>query len=349
MIRRLFLLGTVALSGLLCFAVPAAAAPEGSDPVHLEVRINGTALAGGRFGLDPRRPATISVAVRNDGDAPAEVRTVRMTGTALALTFFAYETSVVLDVAPGTTETREFELDLSDLSSQVTGLIPTTVSVLGPDRRALASSAATADVRGSVVSVYGLFGLGVLVLTLFSWTAGLWALARRRLPPNRWRRAMRFLPAGVGTGLVAVVTLSVLRLVAPAPAAEIPMVLAAAAAAFLLGYVTLPPEEPASDSDQSSESDQPQAAEAGGTAPLAPPGAEPAWAPWGHGSAPAPTAPSPFAPAAPPFPPGAAPAAEEPTTVPAAAESTTVVAAAPGDPDPETTIRLDPPEPGRLP
>jgi hypothetical protein len=64
------------------------------------------------------------------------------------------------------------------------------------------------------------------------------ALARHRLAPNRWRRGVRFLPAGFGTGLVAVISLSVLRLVPPEPAIEIPVVLGAAGIAFLLGYLT---------------------------------------------------------------------------------------------------------------
>ena len=87
-------------------------------------------------------------------------------------------------------------------------------------------------------SVYAVFGLGVLLLTIFSWAGALFALARRRLPLNRWQRAMRFLPAGIGTGLVAVISLSVLKLMAPSPAAEIPFILGSAAAALLLGYLT---------------------------------------------------------------------------------------------------------------
>jgi hypothetical protein len=87
-------------------------------------------------------------------------------------------------------------------------------------------------------SVYGVFGLAVFGLTVLAWAGALFALARRRLPANRWQRAMRFLPAGVGTGLVAVISLSVLRVMAPSPAAEIPFILGAAAGAFVLGYLT---------------------------------------------------------------------------------------------------------------
>lgn len=83
----------------------------------------------------------------------------------------------------------------------------------------------------------------MLVLTGLSWAGALIALARRPASSNRWQRAMRFLPAGIGTGLVAVISLSVLRLVAPSPTAEIPFVVGAAAAAFVLGYLTPHPGE----------------------------------------------------------------------------------------------------------
>jgi hypothetical protein len=49
--------------------------------------------------------------------------------------------------------------------------------------------------------------------------------------------------------LVAVVTLSVLRLVPPAPAIEIPVVLGAAVIGFLLGYLTPNPVSPSASPD----------------------------------------------------------------------------------------------------
>jgi hypothetical protein len=143
-------------------------------------------------------------------------------------------------------------LDLGDLSGQAIGLLPSSVELLDAQRATLGEATTVADVRGSFWSVYGVFGLAMLILTILAWLTALIALARHRLPPNRWRRGLRFLPAGFGTGLVAVVTLSVLRVVPPEPAVEIPVVLGAAAIAFLLGYLTphpVPPPlaEPAAD------------------------------------------------------------------------------------------------------
>lgn len=217
----------------------------------LEADVDGRPVGVGTLVLDPSRTAKVSVTVRNGTDTVQRVKTVRISGSALALTFFAYDTTVPFDVGPRSVETRSFPLDPSDLGSQAIGLLPVEVEVVDVQRDTIASVTTTGDVRGSLWSVYGAFGLGVLVLTALSWAGALLALARRRLPPNRWQRAMRFLPAGIGTGLVAVISLSVLRLVAPSPTAEIPFIVGAAAGALLLGYVTPHPGEqrPGSDVD----------------------------------------------------------------------------------------------------
>ena len=222
--------------------LPSTASAQGGS-VQLEADVDGRPVGAGTLVLDPARTTKVSVTVRNNTDTVQRVKTVRISGTALALTFFAYDTTVPFDVPPKSEETRSFPLEPTDLGSQAIGLLPVTVEVIDTQRETIASVGTTGDIRGSLWSVYGAFGLGVLVLTALSWLGALIALARRRLPPNRWQRAMRFLPAGIGTGLIAVISLSVLRLVAPSPTAEIPFVVGAAAAALLLGYVTPHPGE----------------------------------------------------------------------------------------------------------
>lgn len=224
-----------------------ASAQDGS--VLLEADVDGRPVGVGTLVLDPADTARVSITVRNNTNTVQRVKTVRISGTALALTFFTYDTTVPFDVPPKSSETRSFPLEPTDLGSQALGLLPVSVEVIDVQRDTIASVETTGDIKGSLWSVYGAFGLGVLVLTALSWAGALVALARRRLPHNRWQRAMRFLPAGIGTGLVAVISLSVLRLVAPSPTAEIPFIVGAAAAALLLGYVTphpgeqLPPSE----------------------------------------------------------------------------------------------------------
>jgi hypothetical protein len=226
----------LALAGVLVVPLPAQAADSGS--VQVDVSVNGKVVTDQDIVLDPAVPAQISIRVSNNGDTAQRVKTFRLSGSALGLTFLAYDTTVSFDVAPRTQLTRAFPLDLGDLGNQAIGLLPAKFELLDPDRNTVAEVSSTADVKGSVTSVYGVFGLAVLLLTALAWAGALIALARHRLPANRFRRALRFLPAGVGTGLTAVITLSVLRLMAPAPAAEIPLVLGAAAVALVLGYLT---------------------------------------------------------------------------------------------------------------
>jgi hypothetical protein len=213
---------------------PAAAA----EPLTIEVSLDGRAITANTVTIDPSRPVELSVTATNESGSAVKVRSVRVSGVALALTFFSYDTTVPFDVRAHDRTTRTLVLDFADLHGQAIGLLPTTVEVIGAQREVLGSASTVSDVNGSLWSVYGAFGLAMLVLTALAWATALLALARHRLSPNRWRRAVRFLPAGVGTGIVAVVTLSVLRLVPPAPAVEIPVVLGAAAIGLLLGYLT---------------------------------------------------------------------------------------------------------------
>ncbi|WP_461125368.1 hypothetical protein [Saccharothrix stipae] len=208
------------------------------DAVTIDATVDGTPVGEDALLLDPSGSSRISVTVHNGSDTVRHVKAIRLSGTALALTFFSYDTTVPFDVPAKQSVTRGFVLDLGQLGAQATGLLPTELEVLDTNRDVIASIGATGDVRGSMWSVYGVFGLAVFGLTLLAWAGALIALARRRLPANRWQRAMRFLPAGVGTGLVAVISLSVLRIMAPSPAAEIPFILGSAAAAFALGYLT---------------------------------------------------------------------------------------------------------------
>ncbi|WP_328618303.1 hypothetical protein OHS18_21735 [Amycolatopsis sp. NBC_00355] len=222
---------------------PPASAESGS--LGLQVSIDDRPIADATVPIDPASQVKLEVVATNTGNTPVRVRSVRVSGVALALTFFAYDTTAPFEVPARGKVSRTFVLDLGDLSGQATGLLPSSVELLDAGRATLGEATTVADVRGSFWSVYGVFGLAMLVLTILAWLTALLALARHRLAANRWRRGLRFLPAGFGTGLVAVITLSVLRLVPPEPAIEIPVVLGAAAIAFLLGYLTPNPVKPA--------------------------------------------------------------------------------------------------------
>ncbi len=166
-----------------------------------------------------------------------------MSGAVLGLPFFVYDTSVGWTVPAGGEGTWTLDVPMDDLAGQATGLLPVEVALRGEDRETVVSVSGVADVRGSIVSTYGLFGSGVAVVTAILWAAVLLALARHRLPVNRWRRALRFVPAGAGFGLVVIVSLSALRLTAPTGSSELGFLLGTTAVAFLLGYLTPTPRD----------------------------------------------------------------------------------------------------------
>ncbi|WP_231949741.1 AzlD domain-containing protein [Alloactinosynnema sp. L-07] len=247
---RLIAAAVALVTAALLLGASPAVAQDGDDPLRVTVTLDGRDITGRTVELDPAKTAELTITATNPGSKAQKVRLVRVSGVALALTFFAYDTTLPFEVPARGRTSRTFPLDVRDLKGQAIGLLPTSVTLLDEERNVLGGVETVADVKGSFWSVYGVFGLAMLVLTALTWATALVALARHRLSPNRFRRALRFLPAGIGTGLVAVVTLSVLRLVPPEVEVEIPIVLGAAAIAMVLGFLTPHPVPDAAPAEQ---------------------------------------------------------------------------------------------------
>jgi len=247
-LRSAALLLTFGLAALL----PLSPAVAASASVTVSASIDGHAVAGkDSVKLKPSSSAEVAVTVKNDTDNPISVRTVRIEGRVMGLVFYAYDTSVVIDVSAHSSQLRTLTIDTSDLGSQAVGLIPSQIQILDAHRHELASENLTVDVQGSIWSLYGLFGLMILALTI-AWTVTVaLRLARGTLPENRWLRATRFVVPGIGLGLVFVFTLSALRIVAPTTALWLPVIVGTAAIMFGLGYVSPTPASDADDEDGS--------------------------------------------------------------------------------------------------
>jgi hypothetical protein len=245
-VRRALLLGLVAASPLTLW-IGAGTAHAASQTPSVVASINGQQVAHSTAShplrLVPAHPATVVLRVTNPTSRTLDVRTVQLQGQVLGLTFFAFNTSVGLDVAPDSSGTLRYNLDLSGLNGQATGLIPTTLSLLDAQGNVITSERVVGDVRGSLISVYGLFGLGLLVLTVIALVSALLALSRHRLPANRFRRGARFLVPGVGLGLVFAFTLSALRVWVPTNGLWLVVILVTGALFFVLGYLTPSGEE----------------------------------------------------------------------------------------------------------
>ena len=221
-------------------------APAFAADVDITVTIDGRRLSEATetkpIRLAPKRDSVLAVDVVNRGGETIKVKTVRLEGRVVGLSFFAYDTNVGLTVPPGGTGSRRFSLDLGGLAGQATGLVPGAVKLLDADRNEVASEEGVVDVRGSLKSVYGLFGLGIAILTALSFSACMIGLARHRLHPNRWRRAMRFLTPGLGLGLLINFTLSATRVFVPGLGRWLTIVVVSSAVFFVLGYLTPAPD-----------------------------------------------------------------------------------------------------------
>lgn len=237
--------GTLAVISLLTLA-PTQAPAAAAGSVRIDAKVNGRDVIGAAGNRPLRlrgdRPAIVEVDVFNHGSKPLKVRSIRLSGRVLGLTFFSYETRVDMEVAPGASDQRHYALDLNDLAGQANGLLPSRIAVLGQDRQELVGQPFVAEVDGSLGSVYGLFGLGVAAITALLLGGAIFRLATGRLPANRWKRGVRFGTAGLGLGLTATFSMSAMRILVPAPSRSLGLALGSGAVLFVLGYLSPTPE-----------------------------------------------------------------------------------------------------------
>ncbi|MFB7717697.1 hypothetical protein [Nocardia sp. NPDC056100] len=239
-----------ALAGALAVFLSAAvlfgpAAAFAADGVRANASIEGRAIAGADarnpVRLDPAKVSQVTVEVVNGTAKPVTVRRVDLAGHILGLNFFSYSTSVELTVAAGKSGKLTYRLDPAGLDGQATGLIGADLTLIGSDGKPLTNTHTVVDVRGSLVSVYGLFGIILAVLTLLAIADAALTVARHRLSANRWQRGLRLLAPGIGIGLMIGFTASVVRWWVPGTALWLSLAGATAALFFLAGYLSPTP------------------------------------------------------------------------------------------------------------
>lgn len=241
---RIILLPSVfALVLVGLFAAPVAAKPQGVDmSATIDDRDIAETSATEPLRLQPNSTIRVAIALTNNSDGALHIRRVDLAGHVLGLTFFSYSTAVELTIAPGRSEALKYRLDLTGLEGQATGLIVADLAVIGEDGAPIASIPLDTDVRGSLYSVYGLFGIALAVLTALAIADAALAIARHRLSTNRWQRGLRLLAPGIGIGLIFGFTASVLRWWVPDTGLWLAVAGVAAAVGFLLGYCSPTPE-----------------------------------------------------------------------------------------------------------
>lgn len=241
---RIILLPSVfALVLVGLFAAPVTAEPQGVDmSATIDDRDIAETSATEPLRLQPNSTIRVAIALTNNSDGALHIRRVDLAGHVLGLTFFSYSTAVELTIAPGRSEALKYRLELTGLEGQATGLIVADLAVIGEDGAPIASIPLDTDVRGSLYSVYGLFGIALAVLTALAIADAALAIARHRLSTNRWQRGLRLLAPGIGIGLIFGFTASVLRWWVPDTGLWLAVAGVAAAVGFLLGYCSPTPE-----------------------------------------------------------------------------------------------------------
>lgn len=248
------------LLAVLLPAAPVAAAPPGLDwSVSIDGRDLDTVTRNDPLALGTSDSARVELDLTNGGPTELRVRSIRIEGRVIGMAFFSYTTRLDIVLPAGEQTQRRFDIDISDLSQQATGLLPTAVIMIGPDRERVDDRAFAVDVQGSMASIYGAFGLIMAGITAVVLAGLLLAVWRRQLPTNRWQRALRFLPSGLGIGLVLTFSLSATRLLVPSARWWLPLLLLCAGAAFLIGYFL-----PAGSDDHRDDSAEEEAAQDSG-------------------------------------------------------------------------------------
>jgi hypothetical protein len=230
---------------LACAFIGTAAAAAQTDSATVSATVDGRDVAAASatdpLRLDPGESVEVAVELTNHGTEAVDVRRVALTGRVVGLTFFSYATSTQFSVEPDATDTLRYRLDLIGLDGQATGLIGGALTVMDTDGNAIASIPTVTDVRGSLISVYGLFGIALAVLTVLAVLDAAFGIAKHRLSANRWQRGLRLLAPGVGIGLVVAFSASVARLWVPSTGLWLVLAGLTAAVFFTLGYFSPTP------------------------------------------------------------------------------------------------------------
>lgn len=198
--------------------------------------------------------SVLEMTVTNRGDEARDVRYLRLEGDVLGLTFLTYTTRVEFEVAPDESRTIVVPLDFFDVESQAHGYLRAQLALYSSsdEREVVGTQEFAVDVRGSATSTMALFAVLLMVITALSVAVNLFALSRRTLPANRFRRGLQFAFSGLGVGLVLAVAFSVLRIFPLPNSTSLPLVAISTIVGFALGYLA-PGSDDGPDADDSEE------------------------------------------------------------------------------------------------
>jgi hypothetical protein len=257
-ISRPIVATVAALLVVLVAAVTLVPVASAANNVTFVVKIDGEDVSkssgSNPVAIDGEVP--LEVTIDNGTNGPVTVNAVRLVGRSIGATVFSSEIAIGAQLDPGETQTRTIQLDLRGITDQANGLFEGEVQLLDPDRNVIASEDAVWDVRGSMTSLFGLFAIMLLVVTIILTAFSFRDLATGRLSKNRWWRGVRFAFVGLAIGATILVWMSVLRLVAPRAVIAYPLLLVLGIAGFVLGSLSPDPTRGIEDEDDDEEDDE---------------------------------------------------------------------------------------------
>ena len=255
---RRIVLGLAALLVVVLVTLGLAPLASAADDVTFVVKIDGEDVSqssgSNPVSIDGQVP--LEVTIENGGSDAVTVSAVRLVGRSIGATVFSSEIAIGAQLDPGESQTRTIQLDLRGITDQANGLFEGSVQLLDPDRNVIASEDAVWDVKGSMTSLFGLFAIMLLVVTIILTAFSFRDLATGRLSRNRWWRGVRFAFVGLAIGATILVWMSVLRLVAPRAVIAYPLLLVLGIAGFVLGSLSPDPARGIEDEDDDDDEDE---------------------------------------------------------------------------------------------
>ena len=234
----------IAATGVL--GVSALASPANAAP-NTTVRITAASIDGHSLfsdtradpvPLEPRPEVPFSVTIENQGDAPVEVRYVRITGAMMGIRFVRFQASVKRTVGARDSITISEPADFFDVDGQANGYINSSLQIVDENRQTLATKGFAADVDGKFLSSEGLMLMEVLLFFAIGVIQIILGVYRRRLPKNRFTRGILFAITFGSAAVAIVIGISMLRIGLLRPTTWVPAVLLSTAAGFILGYLS---------------------------------------------------------------------------------------------------------------
>ncbi len=232
---------------LVCTGLLLAATACGSDDsnsvLDVDASIDGVPISDSGPGspqeLNPTEESELVMVITNVSSEAVEVGHARLEGEMLGLTFLTYDTRLRVAIAPGETRELAVPLDFFDLDKQAHGYLRSWIRLYADndDRTRLSSDEFVLDVRGSATSTMSIFAFLLFLVTGASLAHNLWTMRKGQLPPNRFKRGMRFAVTGLGAGLLLSVAFSVLRIFPLPTSGWVPLTVIPTLIGFGIGYL----------------------------------------------------------------------------------------------------------------